>query len=165
MPWKTKNKQEQRYELVRAMRAGVESVAELSRRSHVSRKTAYKWLSRYRQGGLRGLLDQPRKPERVARRTPRYWLERLRRLRRQRPNWGTRKLHHRLGQEQGLAGLPAVATLSRWLKRWGMTKGRRPRRLCGPVLLRRAIIPFNNDFRYIRVLRSVCLIVHPAEYQ
>lgn len=81
MPWKAKNEQEQRYELVRAMEGGVESITELSRRWRVSRKTAYKWQRRYRQRGLRGLWDQARKPERVARRTARYWLERLRRLR------------------------------------------------------------------------------------
>lgn len=138
MPWKTKSQQEQRYELVRAMGAGNESVAELSRRWQVSRKTAYKWLRRYQGRGLRGLLDQARSPQRVVGRTSRYWLVRLRRLRRKRPTWGARKLQDRLGKEQGKAGLPAVATLSRWLKRWGLAKGR-PRRLGGPVVLRRAV--------------------------
>jgi len=135
MPWKTKDQQEQRYELVRAIKGGTEPIAELSRRWRVSRKTAYKWLNRYRWRGLRGLLDESRKPERVTTRTARSWLERLRRLRRKRPTWGARKLHHRLRQEAGEEGLPAVATLSRWLKRWGLAKGRR-RRLAGPIILR-----------------------------
>ena len=134
MPWKTKSEQEQRYELVRAMEAGTETITDLSRRWQVSRKTAYKWLERYQQGGMHGLADQSRRPERVTRRTPRYWLERLRRLRKKRPTWGARKLHHRLGKESG-TGLPAVATLSRWHKRWGLAKGKR-RRLSGPVVLR-----------------------------
>jgi len=139
MPWKTKSEQEQRYELVRAMAVGIESVAGLCRRWRVSRKTAYKWRQRYRRQGLRGLLDQARRPLRLAKRTPRYWLERLRQLRKRRPTWGARKLHHRLGKEEpARAGLPAVATLSRWLKRWGLTKGR-PRRLAGPLVLRRAV--------------------------
>src|ERR1039457_6325189 len=38
----------------------------------------------------------------------------------------------------GSAGLPGVATISRWLKRWGMAKGRR-RRLRGPVVIRRGV--------------------------
>lgn len=138
MPWKTKNEQEQRYELVRAMKSGKESIRELSRRWQVSPKTAYKWLGRYRQAGLPGLSDRARRPERVARRTPRLWLNRLRRLRRQRPTWGARKLRHRLGQERGLAGVPAVATMSRWLKRWGLAKGRR-RRAAGPLVIRRPV--------------------------
>ena len=80
MSWKTKNEQEQRYELVRAMEAGSESITDLSCRWQVSRKTAYKWLRRYQQGGLRELVNQSRRPVRVARRTPHCWLERLRRL-------------------------------------------------------------------------------------
>jgi putative transposase len=138
MPWKAKNEQEQRYELVRAMVAKGEPVTELSRRWRVSRKTAYKWLKRYRQKGLRGLEDEQRQPQQVALRTPQYLLERLRRLRRKRPTWGARKLHHRLSGQYGREQVPAVATLSRWLKRWGLARGRR-RRLAGPVVLRQAV--------------------------
>jgi transposase len=113
MPWKTQDQQEQRYELVRAMKAGEASVSDLSRRWHISRKTAYKWYRRYKQEGLRGLLDRARRPERIARRTSCDWLERVRRLRKKHPTWGARKLHHRLGQESGMAGKPAVSTISR----------------------------------------------------
>lgn len=138
MPWKAKNEQEQRYDLVRAMRARRESIAELSRRWRVSRKTAYKWLRRYRDKGLRGLEDEGRQPRQVTLRTPRHQLERSRRLRRKHPTWGARKLHHWLKQKHGVKGVPAVATLSRWLKHWGLARGRR-RRLAGPVVLRKAV--------------------------
>ena len=138
MPWKAKNEQEQRYELVRAMVAGREPISELSRHWRVSRKTAYKWLRRYRRQGLRGLEDEPRRPRQVTLRTPRYLLERLRRLRRQRPTWGARKLHYWLNQDYAVVVVPSVTTLSRWLKRWGLAKGRR-RRLAGPVVLRQAV--------------------------
>src|ERR1700722_747813 len=127
MPWKAKNEQEQRYDLVRLMHTRRESIAGLCRRWRVSRKTAYKWLRRYRQKGLRGLEDQGRQPQQVTLRTPRYLLERLRRLRKKRPTWGARKLQHRLKQEYGVEEVPAVSTLSRWLKRWGLAKGRRRR--------------------------------------
>jgi transposase InsO family protein len=140
MPWKTKNEQEQRYELVRAMKAGVEPVTGLCRRWKVSRKTAYKWLDRYRREGLQSLADQSREPARVPGRTPRHWLERLRRLRRKLPTWGARKLRHRLELEHGPEDLPAVATLSRWLKDWGLARGRRRQR-SGPVVLRAATRP------------------------
>lgn len=135
MPWKTKNQQERRYELVRAIKNRTMAIAQLSRRWGVSRKTAYKWQNRYRRLGLRGLLDESRKPDRISVRTARYWLDRLRRLRRKHPTWGARKLHHRLHQESRTKGLPAVATVSRWLKRWGLAKGRRRRR-GGPKVLR-----------------------------
>lgn len=138
MPWKAKNEQEQRYDLVRSIRAGRDSIAELSRRWRVSRKTAYKWLKRYWQKGLRGLEDEGRQPRQVTLRTPRDVLERLRRLRKKRPTWGARKLHHRMKQKYGVEEVPAVATMSRWLKRWGLARGRR-RRLAGPVVLRKAV--------------------------
>jgi putative transposase len=136
MPWKAKNELEQRYDLVCALRGGKRSVAELSRQWRVSRKTAYKWWQRYRQAGLRGLADASRRPQGVPGRTPRHWLERLRRLRRRRPTWGARKLRHWLQREAD--GVPTVATLGRWLKRWGLTRGRR-RRLAGPWVRRQRL--------------------------
>jgi transposase InsO family protein len=140
MPWKITDKQEQRYELVRRMRAGGESVSELCRRFRISRQTAYRWRQRYRDGKLAGLQDRSHRPARVPARTDRLWLERLRRLRKRRPTWGARKLRHNLGKKFGRSGLPAVATLSRWLKRWGLACGRKRKRP-GPVVLRRAVRP------------------------
>ena len=65
-------------------------------------------------------------------------LSRLRRLRGRRPTWGARKLREGLKRQFGSQGLPAVATISRWLKRWGLVAGGRRRRR-GPVILRRAV--------------------------
>jgi putative transposase len=138
MPWKTTSKEEQRYDLVRQMRAGIVSVVELCRWFRISRQTAYRWRQRFQAGRLAGLKDRSHRPNRIWGRTRRLWLDRLWRLRHQRPAWGARKLRHRLGQKFGWAGLPGVATLSRWLKRWGLAVGRR-RRKPGPVVIRRAV--------------------------
>lgn len=135
MAWKTTNQQEQRYDLIRQMRGGEWSVVELCRRFKISRVTAYKWRGRFRAGRLNALKDRSRRPRQVARRTNALWLERIRRLRRKRPTWGARKLHARLRTQFGRRGGPAVATISRWLKRWGMASGRR-RVKTGPVVLR-----------------------------
>lgn len=135
MPWKTKKQQEQRYDLVRAMGRGQVSLSQLAERFKISRKTAYKWRRRFRDGGLRALVDRSRRPDGMPTRTTKLWQQRLRRLRRRRMTWGARKLRHVLGERYGWAGLPAVATWNRWLKRWGLVRGRR-RRLKGPVVLR-----------------------------
>ena len=111
------------------------SVTGLCRRFKISRQTAYKWWARFCQGRLRALADRSRRPQHVPGRTAARWLKRLRRLRRGHPTWGARKLGHYLGKQFGKAGLPSVASLSRWLKRWGLARGRR-RRLAGPVVLR-----------------------------
>jgi putative transposase len=138
MPWKTTSKQEQRFDLVRQMIAGQGSVVELCRQFKISRQTAYKWRRRFRIGRLSGLKDQSRRPVRVALQTSKLWLRRLRRLRTQHPTWGARKLRHCLAQCFGRSGLPALATISRWLKRWGLVRGR-PRQRRGPVIVRRAL--------------------------
>ena len=140
MPWKPTNQQEQRFDLVRQMRLGRLTVIELCRHFKISRQTAYKWQRRYRLGRLGGLKDRSRRPEHVPRQTGRLWLRRLRALRKRRPTWGARKLQYRLGKQFGRRGLPALATISRWLKRWGLAAGKRRRRF-GPVILRPALRP------------------------
>jgi putative transposase len=137
MPWKITSKVEQRLDLVRQWRTGIESVSQLCRQFHISRPTAYKWFNRYRQKRLAGLRDRPKRPHRVAARTEELWLRRLRRLRLQHPTWGSRKLGHILGQRFGRGSTPAPATISRWLKRWGLAKGKR--RLRRGPLVRKAL--------------------------
>lgn len=138
MPWNKRSLKEQRLDLVREMVDGKVPVLELCRRYDISRQSAYKWLSRYRKGRLRGLEDRSRQPLCSAGKTTLAWLRRVRRARLKHPTWGARKLHHKLTLEFGVRGVPATATISRWLKRWGLARGRR-RRLRGPVLMRKAL--------------------------
>jgi transposase InsO family protein len=138
MPWKNESKIEQRYDLVRQLRTGTESISQLCRRFKISRPTAYKWAKRYRQNRLTGLQDRSRRPHRLEGRTGRVWLRRLRRLRLQHPTWGARKLSYLLRERFDRRGAPAPATISRWLKRWGLARGRRRLRR-GPLLLKRPL--------------------------
>jgi putative transposase len=144
MPWKKSSLQEQRYELIRAMGAGRESLKRLCQRIGISRKTAYKWRRRYRCGRLGSLVDQSRRPHRQTTRTQDIWLRRLRQWRRRRPTWGVRKLRYGLEQQFGRAGLPSGATLGRWLRRWGLAKGRR-RRSPGPAVARPPVQPAGQN--------------------
>jgi transposase len=55
MVWKETCAVDERMRFVLAVEAGEEAVAALCRRSGISRRVGYKWLSRYRAaGGLRG---------------------------------------------------------------------------------------------------------------
>lgn len=135
MPWKAKPVEEQRYEFIRQWRGDGRSVSQLCREHGVSRTTAYKWRERFQLGRLAGLQNRSRRPRRQGRQLSKLWQQRLRRERRRRPTWGVRKLQWSLAQRFGKRGLPAVATLGRWLQRWGLTTGRRRRR-GGPVLTR-----------------------------
>jgi putative transposase len=140
MPWKAKNVEEQRYEFIRQWRAGERSVSELCREYAISRQTAYKWQRRFRQRRLAGLQDRSRQPQRQGCQTSKLWLQRLRRARKRRPTWGARKLRWSLARDFGRQGVPSVASIGRWLRRWGLTPGKR-RRVRGPLLIRMAVRP------------------------
>ena len=137
MPWKKRSKEEQRLDLVRQMTQGDLTVEQICRRIRISRQTAYKWRERYRRGRLAGLKDQSRRPLFIGVQTSTQWLRRVRRSRQRRPTWGARKLRHKLVHRWGRPGVPAVATINRWLKSWGLSHGKR-RRLPGPEIARRA---------------------------
>jgi transposase len=71
---------------------GLFSMSQLCQRFGVSRRTGYKWLARYQQGGLDGLKDQSRKPQSSPRQTCLEVQEALLQARRNHPTWGPKKL-------------------------------------------------------------------------
>jgi transposase InsO family protein len=138
MPWKRRSLDQERLDLVRQLKSRRSSVQKIAEAFGVSRQTAYKWRARYRQNRHRRLNDRSRQPRVNAVKTAFLWLRRVRRARLRHPTWGARKLRHRLVERYGPADAPATATISRWLRRWGLARGkRRPRR--GPVVLRKAL--------------------------
>lgn len=51
----------QRFLMIQAIRQGI-PIAQVAKQFGCSRKTLYKWLQRYRNGGLKDLLDRSRRP-------------------------------------------------------------------------------------------------------
>lgn len=139
MPWKTSSALEQRWGFVQTALRSPRSVAELCRRSGISRKTAYKWIARFQERGRRGLADQERSAHRLHNRPGQKWLDRLRRCKRQHPSWGAPKIHWALRRRFGLRNRLSEAAISRWLKRWGLTRKRRRYVRKGPTLVRPAL--------------------------
>ena len=62
MPWKELPVDGMRMEFVIRAREAVSNVSELCREYGISRKTGYKWLSRYESCGVGGLADLSRTP-------------------------------------------------------------------------------------------------------
>ena len=114
-------------------------LAELCRRSGISRKTAYKWIARFTERGRRGLRDESRSAHQLHNRPTQEWLDRLRRCKAKHGSWGAPKIHWALEQRFGLLELPSEAAISRWLKRWRLTRPGRARALRGPAILRTAL--------------------------
>lgn len=126
MPWKNECEAEQRWRLLRDWLKRRTTVSELSRHHGVSRKTAYKWIARFKAEGRRGLADQCRQASRVHNRPLKRWLARIRRWRARHPRWGARKLHWVLRRRFGARGVPSAAAIGRWLKAWQLSR-KRPR--------------------------------------
>ena len=62
MPWKGVTVDEERQRFLEDYRLGYYSVAELSERFDISRKTAHKWINRFEQSGREGFRELSRRP-------------------------------------------------------------------------------------------------------
>ena len=141
MPWKTSSLAEARKRFVQAAQRGLKSVAQLCRENNISRKTGFKWLTRFHTEGGPGLQDRSRRPRRSPVRTPIRWIRAIAQIRRKRRYWGAKKVYARLRRQHPCARLPKVRTITNWLKRLKFTRPRRawacrgPRIACGPLTI------------------------------
>jgi transposase InsO family protein len=125
MAWRTADVQEQRIRFaVLAERQG-SNVRQLCQEFEICPATGYKWLQRYRAEGVTGLGERSRRPTNSPRRTRPSIVAQIVEQRRQRPDWGARKLQVLLA-EQGVQ-LPVI-TIHRILLREGLVAAEdRPR--------------------------------------
>ncbi len=85
-------------------------VTRAARAAGVTRRTAYKWLERFENGGVVALQDRSSRPHRIPRATSRKALRRMEQLRRR------KKAAWEIALETGIP----VATVSRQLKQLGL---------------------------------------------
>ena len=100
----------------------------------ISRKTGYKWLSRYRAQGPAGLLDRSRAPLCPAQGLDPAVEAAIVELRGRYPFWGPRKLKAHLERERGDVDWPAASSIGDLLARRGLVREQRRRRRGRPVL-------------------------------
>jgi len=114
---------DQRVEFViRASRG--ECLSELCREYEISRPTGYVWLKRFGERGVAGIEERSRRPHLSPRQTSPVLEARIVALRRQRPDWGARKLAVLLEREG--SSLPVI-TVHRVLLRYGLVLDRERR--------------------------------------
>ena len=118
MSWKAETTMSVRREFVELGVVEGVNISELCRRFGVSRKTGYKWLSRYRESGVVGLEDQSRRPLHSPSQTGPVVESQVIALRESHPAWGGRKLRRRL-EDQGVSGVPSASTITEILRRQG----------------------------------------------
>src|SRR5690606_20371501 len=156
MPWKQTQPMAERAKFVLAAEEGLFSMSELCQRHRISRKTGYKWLARYREGGLEALKDQSRAPKTIPHRTPEPLESEIVALRKAHPRWGARKLLVVLARRQpelvAQYGLPAASTTTDILHRHGLIAAKRTRRRpthpgCSPIKAEAPNDVWTSDFK------------------
>src|SRR5438309_3098856 len=120
MPWKESSVIDERMRFVVRLKDG-ESMASLCREFGISRKTGYKILDRYEDCGLEGLTDRARRPHRYANQLPEQIEAAIVAAKREKPNWGARKIRERLLRRLPQAvKVPARSTIHVILDRHGL---------------------------------------------
>lgn len=109
------------------------SVTELCLEYEISRSTAYKYISRFLESGIPGLIDLPRVPHLIANKTPKAIENAIIALRRKHPRYGPEKLLTKLIEEHAELQWPALSTTELILKRNGLIPEHRRIRRIQPV--------------------------------
>jgi transposase InsO family protein len=107
-----------RLEFVKFATAENANVRELCRRFHLSPRTAYKWIKRFRAGGAAALADLSRRPISQPRLTKPQAVERVLKMREVHPTWGGLKINMRL-RKLGQTEVPSPSTITQILRRAG----------------------------------------------
>jgi len=132
MPWQETCAMTERMRFVSAVTAGEASMALLCRQYGISRKTGYKWLTRYQQAGVAGLVERSRAPQHHPQAVRPAVREAVLALRGQHPSWGPKKLVATLQRRQPDVSWPATSTVGEVLRHAGLVVPRRQRRRVPP---------------------------------
>jgi len=132
MVWTETCAVEERMRFVMAVRADEESFAATCRRFGVSRRIGYKWLWRFEDEGVRGLVDRSRAPLSHPHAMSAATAERCLEVRRAHPTWGPVKVHAWLERREPQWCWPVASTIGALFDREGLTVKRRLRRRSPP---------------------------------
>ena len=122
MPWKGVTVSEQRQRFLEDYLLNYYSVTDLAERFGISRKTANKWIDRFKQYGHDGYQERSRRPNSCPWQTDEAIVAELVTLRKRHPNWGPKKLLDLMLKRDPDRQLPAVSTGARILAREGLIK-------------------------------------------
>ncbi len=132
MPWKDTCAMDERAKFAIDCEKGEFPKAALCRLYGISRPTGDKWLARYAEAGIDGLLDCSRAPARHPNQISELTEAAILDLRRAHPHWGPKKLKVVLERETPSRTWPANSTIGEALKRNGLTVPRKRRRRTPP---------------------------------
>jgi transposase InsO family protein len=118
---------EQRYDAVIAVIRDGLSVSEVAEKVGVSRQSLYRWMARYEEDGLDGLMERSHRPHYIPHQMAADLEARVAELRRFHPGWGPLRLQHQLSRE-GIQELPSHMAIYRALVRHGLIEPKAARK-------------------------------------
>lgn len=128
MPWRETCPMDQRRKFVAEWLNRDLNMAELCRSYGISRRTGYKWLGRFEEGGLAALSDRPKDSIVHPNATAAEISAQVVAFRQKHPFWGPRKIKRRLEELHPKSAWPASSTIGSILKVHGLVVPRRTRR-------------------------------------
>jgi len=122
MPWETQSVEESRYNAVLEYLAGHQTAKDIASKYGISRKTLYKFIARFKNGGEKGLRDRSRRPKESPNRLPDRAILEIISIRLNDPDFGARRIQYEL-RYKGYKP-PSVSTIHRVLVRAGLVAGK-----------------------------------------
>ena len=132
MPWKETCPMDQKAQLIGDFLKDEFTITELHEIYSISRKTIYKWLARYKEGGFVGLDDKSRAPLTHPNATPPKIVDRIIDTRLKHHTWGPKKVVAQLKKQYPEIRWPVPSTAGGILKKEGLVKGRYRKRHTPP---------------------------------
>jgi putative transposase len=128
MAWRNTQVEHQRENFITACLESKSTISDLCREFGVSRKTGYKWLSRFKNGGAAELKDRCRTRHTQPLKTTEELTQKVIQLKRRYLKWGPKKIVAFLEQNQPLESWPSATTVGRILSEHDLTIPRKYRR-------------------------------------
>lgn len=127
MPWQTVTPMEEIIRFVSLAQTDRFTITDLCEQFGISRKTAYKHLERYAEGGLKALQPRSHRPHSFPQRTDGEVEKLVLAERRLHRTWGPKKIQDVLLKKHGIEAPPACSTIGEILRRQGLSVRRRRR--------------------------------------
>jgi transposase InsO family protein len=111
MPWEEQTTMSLRTEFIQLILSEEADMSQACQHYHISRKTGYKWLYRYREGGEAALADRSRRPLNSPFQTCEELEKQVILVRQTYPTWGGRKIEaylHRMNYDD----VPSASTIT-----------------------------------------------------
>ncbi|MCH8129210.1 MAG: IS481 family transposase [Acidobacteria bacterium] len=117
---------EQRFQAVLEVLGGA-AVTDVARRYGVARQTVHRWLRRYAESGVSGLVDESSRPHTCPHQMPAQTEARVVEMRWAHPGWGPRTIAYHLAEE-AVSPVPSRSAIYRALLRHNLVNRKRRRK-------------------------------------